>query len=358
MTTALYFDESGYTGRQLLDPLQKHFVLVSSRIDDGTANDILRTSFPNYQGDEFKFEKIWSRPRSRKRLDTFAKTVGVHAAKLYVWTIDKRFSLLIKMMEYLMEPAVYDAGLDWYSGYGSKLANYAQFTLTYKAPPGLYEQTLKAYYGFAYKPTEEKRFKLIADLGDLKRRAPAELEFFYTACIGGAEDFHRHHQMETFRDTLEIYVTSMLNSVGYWASKGLKGLELNHDESAGFFRQAELWSALTSPGVGAQFHPVQNGPAIAFPLPISATRSRRSQDSASVQLCDVVAGLSAKVFSKQVDDDLLASIARTGVAHIDTNGVGPGMDFPDGPPPRRIGKDAVDRMVDIIYGGNPAAYEK
>lgn len=55
MTTALYFDEPGYTGRQLLDPLQKHFVPVSSRIDDGTANDILRTSFPNYQGDEFKF---------------------------------------------------------------------------------------------------------------------------------------------------------------------------------------------------------------------------------------------------------------------------------------------------------------
>lgn len=353
MSNPLYFDESGYTGRQLLDPLQRHFVLASASIDDATALDILGESFPAYQGQEFKFEKLWGKPRSRQRLGAFAEHVGHHADRLYVWHIDKRFSLLIKMLEYLMEPEIYEAGYDWYAGYGAGIANYFHYGLTQEARPGHYEATLAAYYAFARRPTETSRRKLYEDLVDLRRRAPKEIQFIFEACISGVVDFHRYHEMATFQDTLEIYVTSMLNAVGYWAGTGLTDLDINHDESSAFFRQADLWAALTSPHVGVQLHPVRNGPPIAFPLPVAATTSRKSQDSTAVQLCDVVAGLFGKLIGGQARDDeaLIAAIAGSGFANVITNGVAPGTEFPKGPPPRRVGKDAVDRMVDIIRVG-------
>lgn len=353
MTTPIYFDESGFTGRQLFDSLQRHFVLVSSRIEDEQAADILRSSFPDYQGAEFKFEKIWDRSRSRRRLPEFISAVSPFANDLYVWHIDKRFSLLIKMLEYLVEPAIYERGLDWYSGYGSRFSNYVQFGLTHIAPAGLYEDTLAAYYAFARRPTDEGRRTLVETFARLKRRAPNELKGVYDACIEGVIDFHRHHEMETFKDTLEFYVTSMLNAVGYWAQQGLSGLELHHDESSAFFRQSGLWSALTSPHVGAQLHPVLNGPPVPFPLPVTSTNSRRSHESTAIQLCDLVAGLSTKVFSRQFESDpaLSEALKSSRFGDITTNGVAPGSDFPEGPPPIRVGKDAVDRMVDIIRSG-------
>jgi len=357
MTTKLYFDESGYTGRQLLDPLQRHFVLASSTVGDDIALDLMRTSFPDYQGAEFKFEKIWAKPTSRRRLPIFVEAVGTHAVEFYVWSIDKRYSLLIKMLEYLMEPALYEAGYDWYSGYGYGLSNYVQFGLTRMAPDGLYEATLRAYLEFARKPSDEGRFALMAEFQTLKRKAPEEIQFVYDACISGLADFHRYHEFEGYRNTLEIYVTSMLNAVGYWANRGLTDLELNHDESSGFFRSADMWAAMTSSAVGARVQPVLNGPPITFPLPVKATVSRRSQESAGVQLCDLMAGLSAKMFAGRLQDEpgLLDVMRSSGFAQIDGNGVGPSDVFPEGPPPRRNGKDAVDRMVDLIRAGSGRA---
>lgn len=351
--TQIFFDESGFTGRHLLDPLQRHFVLASSRIPEGDASELLRQSFPHYQGSEFKFDRIWNKAQSRRRLPDFVKAVGKRASDLYIWQIDKRFSLLIKMLEYLMEPTVYDAGFDWYSGYGFRMSNYFQFGLTEVARAPLHENTLRAYYEFARNPSEDGRRALIETLAKLKRRAPEEIKFVYDACIEGVIDFHRHHQVEGFEDTLEIYVTSMLNAVGYWAQRGLTGLELHHDESSAFFRQKGLWSALTSANVGSQLHPVLNGPPIAFPLPVASTIPRRSQDSAGVQLCDLVAGLANKTISGQAQSDpaLLAAFRTSDFGEIAMNGVTPGHEFPDGPPPVRMGKDAVDRMVDIIRAG-------
>lgn len=35
----------------------------------------------------------------------------------FVWIIDKRFCLLTKMVDYLVEPGAYEAGYDWHANY-------------------------------------------------------------------------------------------------------------------------------------------------------------------------------------------------------------------------------------------------
>ena len=57
-TRALYFDESGFTGYNLLDPQQPIFAVASVDISDAQAAEILKSSFPSYQGVEFKFTNI------------------------------------------------------------------------------------------------------------------------------------------------------------------------------------------------------------------------------------------------------------------------------------------------------------
>jgi hypothetical protein len=70
-TRTLFFDESGFTGYNLLDPAQPIFAIASADIDEKRADEILRASFPRYRGAEFKFSNIWG-SNNRAGLVTFA----------------------------------------------------------------------------------------------------------------------------------------------------------------------------------------------------------------------------------------------------------------------------------------------
>jgi hypothetical protein len=52
-TKTLHFQESGYTGYNLLDPEQPTFAIASTDFESDMAEKILRDSFPDYQGEEF-----------------------------------------------------------------------------------------------------------------------------------------------------------------------------------------------------------------------------------------------------------------------------------------------------------------
>jgi hypothetical protein len=82
MVKMLYFDESGFTGYNLLDPAQPIFTVASSDVNEQLALDILRDAFPNYQGPEYKFSK--------------------------------RFGVLTKIVDFLVEPIITRAGFDFY----------------------------------------------------------------------------------------------------------------------------------------------------------------------------------------------------------------------------------------------------
>ncbi|MFM6854735.1 MAG: DUF3800 domain-containing protein, partial [Sphingopyxis sp.] len=102
-TTDIYFDESGYTGTDLSNPEQPFFVIASSTLGDADAKTLLEDSFPGYQGAEFKFTNIWRRDRHRRNLERFVTKLAEVEKSVFVWGIDKRFCLLTKMIDYVIE---------------------------------------------------------------------------------------------------------------------------------------------------------------------------------------------------------------------------------------------------------------
>lgn len=354
-TKDIFFDESGFTGRALLDPAQPNFVIASTIIPDAEAEEILRRSFPRYQADEFKFQKIWGRPVYRQQLPAFCEAVGSVKGGVYIWRIDKKFSVLVKLIDYLMEPIAHSQGVDFYKdGYGYKLANYIHFGLAHMASPGLYDAVVGAYFEFANAPSEQSLDRLRFRLNLMANSADAELRWFFRAAHTGAILFHRFCDIETFRDTLEIYLTSMLSCVGYWSGQIPNRLRLRHDQSNAFFAQRGLWDAMTSQDVPEQLHPVANGPPIRFPLPVDATEPTDSKASYSIQLCDLIAGLTAKIGLLRETENGRAEfepILNTSFAHVPMNGVAPAPDFPTSHPANLDGPDPVDQMLGIIRAG-------
>jgi hypothetical protein len=349
---AVFFDESGYTGRNLLDPAQPMFVIASSLIGEYDAARILADAFPRFKGDELKFQDVWK--RHRQRLVPLCTSLGERAADLYVWHIDKKFCVLQKMIDYLIEPIAYEAGHDFYkNSYAYKYANYIYFGLTQIGTPELYSATLTAYYEFVCDPTNASLGRLQYRLSLFESSGPAEMKFFFEMAGLGAEHLYRSGTVEGLRGSLEVYVTSMLNCVGFWSQRVDGELDIFHDQSNSFFAQKDLWDALTSKEVAEQLHPVANGPPIKFPLPVGQTNSLDSKTSAAIQLCDLLAGLTAKMRNRPEGEgqDVIDGLLATKIGSVAINGIQPGTEFPDGGPELRDGPDPVDRMVKIIRSG-------
>jgi hypothetical protein len=350
--TAVFFDESGYTGRNLLDPAQPLFVIASSRIDEGDAARILSDAFPRFKGEEFKFADVWK--RYRQRLVPFCAALGERASDLYRWQVDKKFCVLQKMIDFLVEPIAYQAGLDFYrNAHAYKYSNLIYSVLNHICSPELYDATVAAYFEFARDPNEASLNRLRFRLQLFATSCSDEIRSFFDTALLGALSFHEHSSIETFKDTMEIYVTSMLSCVSHWAQDTTEDLDLRHDQSNGFFAQKELWDILTSKDVEEQWHPVANGPPIRFPLPVRATNSLDSKSSAAIQLCDLLAGLTAKIQNRPEGEgqDAIDRILETGFVDVPINGLNPGLEFPEGGPEPRDGPDPVDLMVGIVRGG-------
>ena len=71
----IYFDESGFTGYNLLDPDQPVFAVASADIEDARAEEILRSSFPHNRADEHHFTRIWRSRRQRNGLRAFCNNL-------------------------------------------------------------------------------------------------------------------------------------------------------------------------------------------------------------------------------------------------------------------------------------------
>lgn len=348
----IHFDESGYTGPALLDPAQPFFCVSSSDIEEQHASELLSRSFPRFRGKEFKFKALWRRRTNREGLLRFAQEIASNKDSVFVWMIDKKFCVLTKLIDFLVEPLVHEQGFDFYAnGYAPRFVNHFHAGIEFFGTPELYDATLSTYDDFVRSPSAltlarmQRRYALMAT------SVPEELRFYYKLAARGALRFDDFNEMSTFGSTNEIQLTSVLASVGYWRQRFTEDFEIFHDASSNFFGQAAVWDAITRDDVPHQMHPVADGSFVEFPLRVRRTVSCDSKDHRSIQLCDLLAGLftkTARTGTGDADRPFISDLLDAGLGEIKYNGIRPELKFPDGSPVRATEPDPVDRMVEIM----------
>lgn len=352
----LYFDEAGWTGYNLLDSEQPIFVVSSTDVTPDKANEILQTCFPRYQGDEFKFSRIWN-SNHRSGLLQFAQAIAQERIRAFSWMTDKRFAVLSKMVDFLVEPAVTQAGYDFYAdGFCWKYVNYIHFGLREFAEPELYESMIDVYHAFSRSPSPDTLHALQYRLAVMAASTEGPIQTFLDQMSMGANIFERFHDLGTFNGSNELHVTSVLAAITHWRKLCCEDIAVVHDASAHFFRHQEMWSIITGPTAPQGFHELGDGTEVEFPLRVVSTLPDDSKDNRSVQFCDILAGVTAKIFDSRIigdDRTFLDSLIENGLAETEYNGVRPSAIFPDQIPPRPLeGPDAVDRMMEVMFRDN------
>ncbi len=352
--TTIYMDESGFTGDDLYNPDQRFFVVASTIIGDEEADALLRRCFQLYQGPEFKFTNIWRRPTNRAGLRAFASEIPALADRMFAFVVDKRFSLLIKIFDYLVEPAAYASGHDWYAdGWGMRYMNTVHRDLLEHGSEALYDETVRLWDAFARAPSDATiaAFSDHVDLTIATSRRP--LLSMFELLQRGLLGFRAYNNpIEGFEDSSEIQVTSVFTSIVRWRQQRPEDFKLVHDESSAFLKQRGMWDAMLRDDVEPQRLPLSNGTDVELPIRVRSTTGVRSQDSPAVQLCDVLAGFAAKAapgFGDGTRDQFILELVMLGAGALVHGGVMPHAEYADGEPPKvRKGPDAVDRMVDLL----------
>lgn len=351
--TTIYLDESGYTGDDLINAEQPYFVIASSVVGDDEARAILRRCFPRYQGSEFKFSNIWKRRTHRNGLRDIAQEIPKLHDRIFLWIIDKRFCLLTKMLDYLIEPPISAAGFDFYAGgYAQRYMNTAHRDILRHGSESMYEATVRHWDAFARQPGAETLAALQRHLEQIASTTRPPLSSLYDFAIQGLAFFKKTNpSLEEFTESNEIQLTSVFSSVIWWRQQRPEDFNLVHDESSNFLRQRALWSTMLRDDFVSPPLPMGNGTLVEFPLRIRSTRSASSHDSPAIQLCDVFAGLGAKAalaFEGRDRDPFMVELVELGVGALTHGGVMPHRQFATGLPPRRTGPDMIDRMVDLL----------
>lgn len=123
MTQRIYFDESGFTGNNLLHPEQKYFSYASVATDDQEAKNFVESLIARYgiQGGELKGSKLVRFNRGRKAIDEVLK----HFRKQIKLSIsDKKYALACKFHEYIFEPCYAEINSIFYGiGFHRFIAN-------------------------------------------------------------------------------------------------------------------------------------------------------------------------------------------------------------------------------------------
>lgn len=95
-----------------------------------------------------------------------------------------------------------------------------------------------------------------------------------------------------------------------------------------------------------------DGTDAAFPLRVVSTLPVDSRDNASVQFCDILAGLSLKMHEatpESPDYAFFTELQSAGLSALTLDGITPLLIFPDQIPPRKLdGPDVVDQLATII----------
>lgn len=343
----VYFDESGQTGTHLLDAEQPWFVLASTDVGEAEAAEILGRCFPGRQGKELKSRSILKGARGRRQYLEFAKEVGKAPERFCAAKVDKRFSVVAKMVDNLVEPLLRAQGYDFYADdYARRFANSAHYVFAHLLVRAVSEGLLVAYNDFAREPDAARLAALQAALKQARRGAPYGSEVTLDLMSDGADAFDRLHDLAHFQDTNELHVTAAVSCMGHWRSRHRGPFEVVHDESVHFFSHSAGWEMMTNPDIEpAAFGMGAN--VLDLPIPVTATVSVRSHECAPVQLCDLLAGLISRTGRDAPPEfrEFAAAAAGAGLGGVSIFPLTAGEEFASGPPRRARGPDVVDRIA-------------
>jgi len=167
--TTIYIDESGNTGQDLLNSEQKVFVLASNNFSKREI-DILTSIFDNQK--EIHFKKLKNSDKGRSSIIKLLNHDLITEENIICVTAHKEFSTVGQIVDQIIEPVLYDYGIDIYL-YGQNISatNFIFYFGNFFWEKEVYKQLLDAFIFMVRNKTKESIIEFYKNADKLYKQA-------------------------------------------------------------------------------------------------------------------------------------------------------------------------------------------
>lgn len=345
---AIFCDEAGNTGANLLDPEQPIFVLASNNYSLAEADALLQ-HVVSPQGGEPKFSTLRRRPEGIARIVHFLSDTRLSKDRVKISVFHKRYTVVTKLVDLIAENLIHQIGGNLYDRGGNiAMANLLFFCM----PTFCGEQTTSVFL---------QRFVELIRYGPKDAKEP-----FYAAgnemircCVN--EDFKSDLIFFTepafFEDwwddfdgsSLDPAIPALFHLMSDWGAKISDRFDVMHDRSKPILASQETFEYLMAEVDESSALVGTDRRKIVFPLRASSLTQVDSEDHPQLQVADICAGAINhfyKLHIRNETDELANAVDRLGCLEWGRNFILPQPHVT----PADLGTDSVEGTdsVDLI----------
>lgn len=284
--STIFLDECGYTGQDLLNPVQPLFTLASLNLSESECQDLKQLFFSNVQSTELKYSSLSRRPKQQQMIIEFLKELSGKPELVKLSVAHKQYVLVTKMIEMIVEPVCQDSGINIYDRGGNiSLANLMFYTLPVFGGVEFFQNLLKCFQDMIRLRTEEAYRNFFEPLFTKQYSEDLDelLGFFRASHINFG------HELLDIPDHLDIAVSSTFALMFEWRKDINDDIVLVHDASSAMAKEKKIWDIIVNPNLS----PIEVGydrRKTQFPIRVVKTCSEDSKKWAGLQLVDILAG--------------------------------------------------------------------
>lgn len=285
----IFVDESGYTGPNLLDSAQPVLTLASLRCDDAKCTDFKDRVFRVSTSSELKYSSLSRSAAGRKRIVNFLRELADAPEIVKVAIAHKKYALVGKMVDLIVEPAMNENGFDLYDrGANIALTNVMFSLLGNGSHDALLELFQKMMRTLDFSDFEEFAGELFRQQFD-----DDEIEEFLALFRAGILEVGPSILMDPSK-TLDLAFTLAFTLASLWRRDipAAEGVRFVHDESSIMAYNKDTWDAAVDASVPKQEIGYDTRTHV-FPIAVNETIAEDSKNSVGIQLADVVSGATA-----------------------------------------------------------------
>jgi len=346
----LYCDESGNTGANFLDPKQPIFSLASTSLEESVSCDLIAPLFrPGQTEVKYAVSKRSSRGR-QAILKMFSRGL-ISAENSSIAVTDKKFSLSCHLVDKLIEPALYEIGVDIYAGdVALQLANNFHFYGPLAFPGGSWDKLLVALERALRERTSQACANFDLVLANAASAADADAGILLDMVQMAMGRTEEHLSPFTHSSAFDPIVAAFVDLISRQMQRTPDWFPVTHDHAKSLRQQEQFLRTLMSPdaeevcvGYGSR--------KMELPLRISRLSFEDSRKYPQLQLADLLAGAAVDVItaiSNGADDSFHRELLDVCLGDLVTNPVLPNFHFKPGAAPSTSEKSLVDGVARFL----------
>ena len=287
----IFLDESGYTGEDLLNKHQPFFVLASLNLDESECKILKKQYFSKVKSKELKYSSLKKHKNQQDIIIDFLSYFLKLENNYQVSIGHKKYVLVQKMVDFLIEPFVYEMGEDLYlSGQNIALSNLLYFSLPAFGGNRFFEELLLRFQLFMREPNIlnfEKLFSLINHV--YGNKSLDEILDLIRPCyniIGQGLIYL------VPPNSLDLSFTFGLAMMFNWRNSFNGDIVLIHDNTSNMSKQIAEWNAIMNNDIEKQTLGWDRR-TLNLPINIKETIFDSSENWAGLQIADILAGSAA-----------------------------------------------------------------